>query len=997
MPVCSITRRSLFGPFAFHRRLRVEQLEERRLLAADPMYLSAGLAQIASTLQLSVETPEPSAGSQMLFERVGPVDVFVPGDPIAPEPLAPPLLGSFDAANYATNGTHTGFSFIPPDPHGAVGPNHVVNVVNVSIEWYTKSGTQQNSQSLQSFFAPLAPVNFTFDPKVIYDQHADRWVVVTLERQDSPATSRILAAVSDDSDPNGTWHYSAINSKINISGADRWADYPGLAVDDQAIYITNNMFGFGLGGTYGGVRLWIVHKGLGSGGLYDGGVATVSVHNPYATAGIATTTQPAHVFGDPGGSVGTFLVSYSGLASGGNEFVQVVRVNNPLTSPTFSQQYVAVGDIENSAAAMPDAPQLGTIAMDIETNDRRALNAVWRDNRLWMTAQVVPSSGIDAGETTAHWWNLNTTSLGSISVNDQGNVGGDDLVADATTFFPSIMVDAAGNMALGFSISAATIYGSAAYTTRLLSGPAGFTETPGYLAQGLAEYQRTFGSGSNRWGDYSGIALDPSDESTFWVYNEYAWTTSGSAPENGRWATRWGKFTTATAPTPDIYEPNDSFAAAYNLGTLEDFSDSGLSIHAASNDDYFRFTAGGDGVADISIGFSHAAGDVDLVVYDASQTLIGFSTSTTDDEFVSVPVVRGEVYYVHVYGYSGAINPNYSLDIDAPSVPADIYEANDTFAGAYDLGTLGNFFDSGLSIHAANNDDYFRFTAVANGQADIGIAFSHAAGDVDLEVYDASETLIDLSVSVTDSELVSIPVMHGETYYVRVYGYAGAVNPIYDLDISFTHSGDYNGDNSVDAADYILWRKMLNQSVAAYTGADGSGDGIVGPEDHVVWTANFGQTLPMGSGSSVQKSGTAKKGQSQFQQPEIMGSELVLVGHSKPDLGSIEQAVRSVAAEPPGKVSDLLVPTRILLDYGDSLQLETGRAAGSRRSAQFSSNDMKHDAGLLAWVASHSSGEEASAEDAAEPFERWQAEEGSAALLLDALDSAFETLSADAA
>jgi hypothetical protein len=54
--------------------------------------------------------------------------------------------------------------------------------------------------------------------------------------------------------------------------------------------------------------------------------------------------------------------------------------------------------------------------------------------------------------------------------------------------------------------------------------------------------------------------------------------------------------------------------------------------------------------------------------------------------------------------------------------------------------------------------------------------------------------------------------------------------------------GDYNLDNVVDAADYIVWRKTLGNSVAIYTGADGSGDGIVGPEDHNVWRANFGRT-----------------------------------------------------------------------------------------------------------------------------------------------------------
>ena len=45
------------------------------------------------------------------------------------------------------------FFHIPPDPHGAAGPSHLVSVVNTSIEWHTKAGVQQSSQSLASFFS----------------------------------------------------------------------------------------------------------------------------------------------------------------------------------------------------------------------------------------------------------------------------------------------------------------------------------------------------------------------------------------------------------------------------------------------------------------------------------------------------------------------------------------------------------------------------------------------------------------------------------------------------------------------------------------------------------------------------------------------------------------------------------------------------------------------------------------------------------------------------
>jgi parallel beta-helix repeat protein len=64
--------------------------------------------------------------------------------------------------------------------------------------------------------------------------------------------------------------------------------------------------------------------------------------------------------------------------------------------------------------------------------------------------------------------------------------------------------------------------------------------------------------------------------------------------------------------------------------------------------------------------------------------------------------------------------------------------------------------------------------------------------------------------------------------------------------------GDYNQDNSVDAADYTLWRDRLGQSgLAPYSFADGDGDGTIDADDYQVWRANFGRQLAAGSGAVV--------------------------------------------------------------------------------------------------------------------------------------------------
>ena len=57
--------------------------------------------------------------------------------------------------------------------------------------------------------------------------------------------------------------------------------------------------------------------------------------------------------------------------------------------------------------------------------------------------------------------------------------------------------------------------------------------------------------------------------------------------------------------------------------------------------------------------------------------------------------------------------------------------------------------------------------------------------------------------------------------------------------------GDYNGDGTVDASDYTLWRKSIGSTTNL--AADGNGNGVIDNGDFDVWRANFGQTAGTGS------------------------------------------------------------------------------------------------------------------------------------------------------
>jgi hypothetical protein len=415
-----------------------------------------------------------------------------------------------------------------------------------------------------------------FDPKVVYDPFADRYLVVALEHTDNPQVSRILIAATNDGDPGdagnpaGTWFLEAINSFEVIGGANSWADFPGLAVDEEAIYITGNMFNFGLPRVYGGSRVWIVNKTT----VYDGVPQNLAAnrYDPYALTGLDATSgtlQPAQIYGTvaQAAAVGTFLVNTQRAGAGANESLTIITITQPLNNPGFVQRQIEVGNVDDTGAPFLNAPQSGT-NFRIATNDNSALNAVWRNGSLYTVNTVIPPVGDpNAGQATVHWYHVSTA--GNYSLLRQGNVGAEDLGPGTFTFFGAVAVDEFDNIGIGFSASNGAIFPGAYYaliaagTSEVpdTSGPLvnGVVRETGTLAAGLDYYIRSPASGSSRWGDYSTISLDP-DGRRFWVYNQYAiarGSLNAAFPGDGRWGTRWGTFSSLD-PFFRLYNPNNS-------------------------------------------------------------------------------------------------------------------------------------------------------------------------------------------------------------------------------------------------------------------------------------------------------------------------------------------------------------------------------------------------------------------------------------------------------
>ncbi len=451
-----------------------------------------------------------------------------------------------ESINYARDDSLNNGWGVPPDNAGCVGPNHFLLAVNTAIEWYTKTDRiRQYSESLNTFFAATSPTDL-FDPRVLWDQFNGRYVVIADEEDDATKISYIHIAVSKTSDPNDGWYFQKINTKLNINGTDTWLDFPALGVSNEALYLTGNMFSFS--STYVATRLWIFDKGL-----YNGGTSNYQVYDPSTEAGLtsqAFTIQPAHMYGTQPNNVGAFMFSSEwDDNNGNNDLIAFFRVDDPLGNnggPFFNVQFLNPGEIHNNSSGVPTAPQKGT-NINIDFGDDRAQSCVWRDSIFVGAFTINPSTGSEAGQATNFWFTVNTSNINNVVLEQQGLIDGEDIANACYTGYPAVEINAFGDIAIGFSATSDTIYAGSYVAYHGVADPSGTVRGSILIHAGVDYYVRTgipFHIG-NRWGDYSSIALDPINENSFWVFNQYAWTRGSYDPfadEDGRWATAFAQL-----------------------------------------------------------------------------------------------------------------------------------------------------------------------------------------------------------------------------------------------------------------------------------------------------------------------------------------------------------------------------------------------------------------------------------------------------------------------
>jgi hypothetical protein len=368
----------------------------------------------------------------------------------------------------------------PGDAAGAVGKDYVVTATNAGIVVHSRSGAQLAATPLNAFLA-VVPGDTTgtyTDPRIAYDAGNDRWIVFGLRYPTYP-----ILAVSNTGDPRGAWTRYRIDSSKFANGV----DFSRLALTrDTIVAVTYE------DGTGGGYPLSIRKSDL------------------YALP--ATLTLKQYLAGADAIPVSGEDSEFEYILNEGPNNGLIIRRLDQLSLPAKS----VAGAFPWNQAETP-APQLGssrrldTGFLDIEVAVIRA-GIVYAVNA---TAMSSPT------RTSIIWWKFDA---------ETGKRLGGGLIDDAAGgkyyAYPSLAVNRAGGMLIGFSTFSASQYPSAGY---IYIDPLGAISNEGVLKTGESP------SSSGRWGDYSTTLVDPLDDATFWTFQE-------AAAEN-HWVGWWGKIT----------------------------------------------------------------------------------------------------------------------------------------------------------------------------------------------------------------------------------------------------------------------------------------------------------------------------------------------------------------------------------------------------------------------------------------------------------------------
>ena len=434
-------------------------------------------------------------------------------------------------------------SFDPSDNNLAVGPNHVIQIINdlsgSRFKIWNKSGTVIGSAT-GTVLATISGVSGAGDPVVMYDQLADRWVMT--EFGPSACCSSLIMAVSVTGDPTGSWKI------YQYTDPSFFPDYPKYSVWHNAYYARTSDFNSSGTAFLGGSIYAFDRAAMIAGAatatmvrvrLFDAG--SLSYYN-MNTIGLDGTT--------PSTSNGLFAVPNQA-----NSTINLFEFTPDFTTPANS----VVGPLIPLTVAPYSLPPGNVVqqgsGVQPQTLGQRLMYRLSYRNRAGLESILIGHTvaGVPASLAAVRWYEFRKVA-GNWTVYQQGTITGAD---GNSRWMPGISMDANGNIGLLYNVAGTTAFPSIKYTARNECDPLGQMTLPEQtIINGTVPHTI-----ASRWGDYNTLIMDPTIVGSFWGTAEY-----GGGSGN---ATRIANFTIAGGAATFTSQPSNTTVCA---GTTASFS-----------------------------------------------------------------------------------------------------------------------------------------------------------------------------------------------------------------------------------------------------------------------------------------------------------------------------------------------------------------------------------------------------------------------------------------
>jgi len=408
------------------------------------------------------------------------------------------------------------------DTSGAVGATQYVQSVNVKVAVYDKtSGTLEVGPVLEKalFTGFGGPCQTTIegDPSTQYDKAAGRWVIS--HHTPGPPFYECFA-VSTTSDARGSYNRYAFLLPSN----NYFTDYPKVGVWPDGYYVEFNLQDQNSGFT----PVTAMSCAFDRNAMLAGAPATMLCFQVQAN-GHDLTILPSDLDGStspPTGAPNYFLeLSTNAL----NLWKFHVDFQTPANSYFSGPTSISVAPFSEPCNAGTCVPQFGTTQTVDTVGDRLMNRVAYRNFGSYDVIMATHSiAAANPPRVAIRWYEIRNPG-GTPMVYQQGTYKPDA----ASRWLGSIGMDKVGDIAVGYSVSSATMYPAIRYTGRVPTDPRGSMEGELSIIEGTGSQQPA----NFYWNDVSSLAIDPVDDCTFWYTNQYYKSNSTAG-----WSTRIASF-----------------------------------------------------------------------------------------------------------------------------------------------------------------------------------------------------------------------------------------------------------------------------------------------------------------------------------------------------------------------------------------------------------------------------------------------------------------------